>query len=151
MAGRTILLTAITLVAFAANSVLCRMALKADLIDPATFTEIRMLSGALFLAPFFYARRASVLPIRWRDWRPAAALFLYAIAFSFAYVSLSAGAGALILFGVVQITMISVGVAKGARPKALQWAGVAIAFAGLVYLLAPGLSAPTPRQWQWAW
>ena len=136
------LLTVVTLVAFAANSVLCRMALKAELIDPVTFTEIRMLSGALFLAPFFYMRRSAVLPLRARDWFPAGALFLYAVAFSFAYVSLSAAAGALILFGVVQITMISVGVAKGARPMPLQWLGVVIAFGGLSYLLAPGLSAP---------
>jgi len=145
MTSRTLVLTSVTLIAFAANSVLCRMALKAELIDPATFTEVRMLSGALFLAPFFYARRAAVMPFAGRDWLPAAALFLYAIAFSFAYVSLSAAAGALILFGVVQITMISVGVVRGARPGALQWAGVAIAFAGLVYLLVPGLSAPPLR------
>lgn len=136
------MLTALTLIAFAANSVLCRMALNADLIDPASFTEIRMLSGAAFLAPFFILRRKFILPLRLSDWRPAAALFTYAVAFSFAYVSLSAATGALILFGVVQITMIGFGVVKGARPNALQWTGVALAFGGLVYLLAPGLCSP---------
>lgn len=142
MTSRTIILTVLTLVAFAANSILCRMALKAELIDPASFTQIRILSGAAFLAPFFYLRRAAVLPLRRRDWRPAAALFIYAVAFSFAYVSLSAAAGALILFGAVQFTMIGADLARGARPGLAQWAGVAIAFAGLVYLFAPGLSAP---------
>ncbi len=142
MSRQTLLLTILTLIAFAANSVLCRMALKAELIDPVSFTQIRLVSGALFLAPFFYARRAALAPIKPRDFRPAAALFIYAIAFSLAYVWLDAGAGALILFGMVQLTMIGVGVATGIRPGPLQWAGVALAFAGLVYLLAPGLTAP---------
>lgn len=144
MRYRIVLLTAATLVAFAANSILCRMALKAELIDPASFTQIRLLSGAAFLAPFFYLRRARVTPLRLCDGWAAAALFVYAAAFSFAYVTLDAAAGALILFGAVQFTMIGAGVAAGARPGLGQWAGVATAFAGLVYLLAPGLAAPPP-------
>ena len=98
---RTFLLTLITLVAFAANSVLNRMALKDELIDPVTFTQVRLLSAALFLLPFFWVRRAHVLPITSTDWRPALALFVYALAFSLAYISLSAATGALVLFGMV--------------------------------------------------
>ncbi len=139
---RAALLTAAALVAFAANSVLCRMALRDGLIDPASFTQIRLFSGAVFLAPFFIARRAAVLPLRFRDLWAAAALFFYAAAFSFAYLTLGAAAGALILFGAVQFTMIGADIAAGARPGPLQWAGVGVAFSGLVYLFLPGLSAP---------
>ncbi len=142
MTRQTFILTVLTLIAFAANSILCRMALKAEIIDPVSFTQIRLFSGVVFLAPFFYMRRAAILPIKRQDFRAAAALFVYAIAFSLAYVSLDAGAGALILFGMVQLTMIGAGIAGGLRPGALQWAGVALAFAGLIYLLAPGFTAP---------
>lgn len=139
---QTVLLTLLTLVAFAANSVLCRMALKQELIDPVAFTQIRLLSGALVLVPFLIKRRAFVLPLRGGDWRPALALFVYAIAFSLAYVALDAGIGALILFAMVQTSMIGLGIVNGARPGTLEWVGLAFAFAGLVYLFAPGLSAP---------
>ncbi len=138
----TALLTLLTLVAFAANSVLCRMALKQELIDPVAFTQIRLLSGALVLLPFLIRRRRFVLPLRSGDWRPALALFVYAIAFSLAYVALDAGMGALILFAMVQTSMIGLGIVIGARPGLLEWVGLAFAFAGLVYLFAPGLSAP---------
>ena len=142
MTRQTFFLTILTLIAFAANSVLCRMALKAELIDPVSFTQIRLFAGAVFLAPFFYRHREALLPIKRRDFGGALALFVYAIAFSLAYVSLDAGAGALVLFGVVQLTMVGVGVAGGARPGLVQWAGVVLAFAGLTYLLGPGLTAP---------
>ena len=142
MRYQTLLLTILTLIAFAANSLLCRMALKADLIDPVSFTQIRLLSGALFLAPFFYARRAALTPIKIEDGRAALALFVYAIAFSLAYVSLDAGAGALILFGMVQVTMIGAAILGGDRPGPFQWLGIAASIAGLIYLTAPGLSAP---------
>lgn len=139
---KTALLTLLALVAFAANSVICRLALKDGAIDPVSFTQVRLLAGAAFLAPFFWIRRKALWPPKSADWRPAAALFVYAIAFSLAYVTLSAAAGALILFGVVQFTMIGAGAARGERPKGLALFGVAAAFAGLVYLMTPGLAAP---------
>lgn len=139
---RTILLTLLTLVAFAANSILCRMALKDGLIDPVGFTQLRLLSGAFVLAAFLAVGRKRVRPVRARDWRPALALFVYAIAFSLAYVTLDAAVGALILFAMVQISMIGIGLVAGARPQAVEWVGLVVAFAGLFYLVAPGLSAP---------
>ena len=142
MRYQTLMLTLLTLIAFAANSLLCRMALKADLIDPVSFTQIRLFSGILFLAPFFYARRAALTPIKIADGRAAFALFIYAIAFSLAYVNLDAGAGALILFGMVQVTMIGAAIVSGDRPGPFQLLGIAASIAGLIYLTAPGLSAP---------
>jgi drug/metabolite transporter (DMT)-like permease len=142
MSLRTLGLTALALVAFAANSVLCRMALRAELIDPVAFTQLRLIAGALALAPFLIARRTRVTPLRPRDAWPALALFAYAIAFSLAYIALDAGAGALVLFGSVQIAMIGIGAARGARPAAQEWIGLGVALAGLVYLTSPGLSAP---------
>jgi drug/metabolite transporter (DMT)-like permease len=132
------------MVAFAANSVLCRLALGHAAIDAASFTTIRLASGAvalLVLALMLHGGR----PIAPRgNWRAASALFGYAIAFSFAYLSLSAGTGALILFGAVQLTMILAALRAGERPGALQWLGFAGAIAGLVYLVAPGVTAPSP-------
>ena len=142
MSQKTLILTILTLIAFAANSILCRMALKADLIDPVSFTQIRLGAGVLFLAPFFYSRRSQLLPLKAGDWPAAFCLFLYAIAFSLAYVSLDAAVGALILFGTVQITMIGAAIIGGSRPGLLQWLGVSAGLFGLVYLTAPGLSAP---------
>ncbi len=139
---KTLVLTILALSAFAANSILCRMALKAELIDPVSFTQIRLFAGALFLTPFFYAKRASLLPAKISDGRAPVALFIYAIAFSLAYVSLDAGVGALILFGMVQVTMIGAAIFKGDRLGMMQWAGIAASLAGLIYLTAPGLSAP---------
>ena len=140
----TLLLTALAMVAFAANSLLCRLALVDPTIDPASFTAIRLVSGAITLA-LLVALRGSVRNLAVAgSWRSAAALFGYAIAFSFAYVTLGASTGALILFGAVQITMISVGLLRGERLGALQWAGGLVAIGGLAYLLAPGLHAPSP-------
>ena len=140
---RTAVCTGFALVAFAANSVFCRLALGETAIDPASFTTIRLLSGAVTLvliAPLFDARGAST---RRGKWVPGFMLFLYAIAFSFAYVSLSAGTGALILFGAVQVTMILSALLSGERPRRLEWAGVLVALAGLVVLVFPGLTAPS--------
>lgn len=142
MSWRILLLTALALVAFAANSILCRMALKAELIDPVAFTQLRLFSGALVLLPFLLRRGFPALSVLKPGWSAALALFAYAIAFSLAYVRLDAGAGALILFGSVQIAMIGIGAAMGARPSALEWSGLAVAFAGLLYLASPGLAAP---------
>jgi drug/metabolite transporter (DMT)-like permease len=139
----TILLTAFALVAFAANSIICRMALGNTAIDPASFTTIRLATGAMVLwaiVRFSSGGKAGSHP---GSWWSAAMLFMYAVAFSFAYVSLNAGVGALILFGSVQATMITAGLMKGERPPVLAWCGLIIALTGLVYLVFPGLAAPS--------
>lgn len=140
MPVRPLLLTAAAMLAFAGNSLLCRLALKTTQIDPATFTSLRLLSGALMLALLSRMRPGST-PMA-GSWRGAAALFIYAAAFSFAYVSLDAGMGALLLFGAVQISMLLWGWHQGERPGPLSLAGLLLAFAGLLILLLPGASAP---------
>src|SRR6185295_8128757 len=127
--------TAAAMVAFAANSVLCRLALGHATIDAASFTTVRLVSGALtLLALALTLHRGHAIAPR-GGWRAASALFGYAIAFSFAYLSLSAGTGALILFGAVQLTMIVAALRSGERPGILQWLGFGCAVAGLVYLV----------------
>jgi drug/metabolite transporter (DMT)-like permease len=142
-AGQTGLLTAIALGAFAANSLLCRLALNSADADPTSFTTIRLVAGAtmLFLLSSICGTRSA--PPR-GNWRSAVWLFLYALTFSFAYVGLSAGTGALILFAAVQLTMILTVVLAGERPGPVQLFGIFATLSGLVYLLLPGLSAPTP-------
>lgn len=137
----TALLAAAAMSAFAANSLLCRLALGAHLIDAATFTSVRVFSGAALLAALVVWRERAWPRDSFDPWA-ALALFAYAITFSFAYLSLSAGTGALILFGAVQITMILAGLFSGERLSVGGWCGLALAFAGLVFLLAPGLTAP---------
>jgi len=139
------LLTVVTLVAFAANSLLCRMALAPDLIDPVAFTVIRLGSGVAVLVPlaaWTSEPRPEGRPAG--SWRSGLALFVYAMAFSLAYVSLETGMGALILFGSVQATMIGAGLWQGERPRAHEWIGLVVAMAGLVYLVLPGIAAPDP-------
>lgn len=138
--ARAIALTSLAMVAFAGNSLLCRMALKHTGIDAASFTTIRLISGALMLWLVVYLRHGSYQGRG--NWLSAVALFVYAAGFSFAYISLPAATGALLLFGTVQVTMISHGIYKGERLLALQIVGLILAFAGLVGLLLPGLSAP---------
>ena len=138
--ARIISLTSLAMVAFAGNSLLCRQALKHTAIDPASFTAIRLVSGALIL--WLLARMKQSSPAGKGSWPSAFALFAYAAGFSFAYVSLSAGSGALLLFGAVQATMIGHGLWKGERLRAFQTLGVLFALGGLVGLLLPGLSAP---------
>ena len=135
-------LVVLALIAFAGNSLLCRQALKATSIDAATFTSVRLIAGALALW----------IIIRLRDrkgasgsWRSALALFAYAAAFSFAYTTLPAGTGALLLFGAVQATMIGYGLCRGERMRRAQIFGLLLAFAGLVVLTLPGVSAPPLR------
>lgn len=142
-AARTGALTAVALVAFAANSILCRMALLGGRIDPASFTAIRLASGAVALW-LVLAWRSRGVPRVAGHWRSAAALLAYAVGFSLAYVSLDVGTGALILFGAVQLTMIASGLRAGERPRATEWFGLVMAFAGLVVLVRPGLAAPAP-------
>jgi drug/metabolite transporter (DMT)-like permease len=138
---RTVLLTALALVAFAANSILCRLALRPHLADAAGFTAVRLVSGtlALSLILLLAGRRR---PIVRRDWFSPIALFAYAAPFSFAYLRLSAGTGALLLFGSVQVTMIAWGMRRGERPHAAEWVGLALAVGGLIALNAPGATAP---------
>ena len=133
-------LTALALLAFAGNSLLCRAALRDTAIDPASFTLLRVVSGALVLGLLVGLRAPRALPAG--SWTSATALFAYAIAFSYAYVGLSAGTGALILFGAVQASMLGWALLRGERFSALQMLGFAVAIAGLIGLLLPGLSAP---------
>ncbi len=135
--------TALVMVAFAANSVLARLALRSTEIDAVTFTGVRLMAGAAVLAVVLALRPS---PPRDRGgpgrWVSALALFVYAAAFSLAYLSLAAGTGALLLFGAVQLTMIGWGRVQGERLSAMQMVGVAAALAGLVVLVAPGVQAP---------
>ena len=135
--------TIFSLVAFAGNSILCRLALGEQAIDAASFTSIRLLSGALVLSLILKLSRSkrSVRPCG--SWTSAAALFLYATAFSFAYLSLNTGTGALILFGAVQLTMITAALSSGERLQSSETIGVSLAFAGLIYLVSPGVTAPS--------
>lgn len=137
---RILTLTTLAMIAFAGNSLLCRIALKHTSIDPATFTSIRLTSGALVL--WLIVRMRSGSSSGKGNWLSAFALFIYAAGFSFAYVSLPAATGALLLFGAVQVTMISHGLWKGERLQRTQMLGLTFAFGGLVGLLLPGLSAP---------
>jgi drug/metabolite transporter (DMT)-like permease len=130
----------LTMIAFAGNSVLCRMALKHTTIDAATFTSIRLVSGAVVLCLIVRFARAGRTGAG--NWWSALALFVYAAGFSLAYVSLSAATGALLLFGSVQATMIGRGIWQGERLARLQWLGLVLAMAGLVGLMLPGLAAP---------
>lgn len=140
--ARTTALTLGALVAFAANSLLCRTALGGDSIDAASFTTVRLLSGTLIL--WLVARLGGrITRGSSGSWGAAVALFAYACAFSYAYLSLAAGTGALILFGAVQATMILAGLWGGERPPVLEWLGLAAALGGLVYLVLPGVAAPS--------
>jgi len=129
------------MVAFAANSLLCRMALQPALIDPASFGSVRLASGAIVLAAIVRLR-ATPAAASHGDWSAAAMLFAYVAFFSFAYLSLSAGTGALILFGAVQLTMLIAGLRAGEAFGTAARIGLALAVFGLVYLVLPGLSAP---------
>lgn len=147
---RTATLTLVAMIAFAGNSLLCRIALRDTAIDAASFTSLRLGSGALMLALLVTLRggwpgagSAAARPRLAGDWPSALALFVYAAGFSFAYESLTAATGALLLFGVVQTAMIGWGLWRGERLSALQWLGLAAAGGGLVVLLLPGLATPT--------
>ena len=163
---RTITYTAFALIAFAFNSILCRLALRGEEADAAGFTVVRLVAGAVTLIVFSYVvssgrnlsgsegalsddplsgtlptGRVSAFKLR-GSWPSAFFLFAYAICFSFAYLGLTAGTGALILFGSVQMTMIAVAIFRGERPPVLEWLGLAVAVSGLVYLVFPGLESP---------
>jgi drug/metabolite transporter (DMT)-like permease len=145
--ARTVILTAVSMTAFAANSVLARIALLGATVDAASFTTIRLASGAVTLALIMRVT-AGDSPKTDGDarvggsWASALMLFLYAAPFSFAYVGLTTATGALILFGLVQVTMIAGALLLGERPTAAQWLGLSLAVVGLVYLMLPGIEAP---------
>ena len=137
---RILTLTLLAMLAFAGNSLLCRAALDHTRIDAASFTTIRLLSGALVL--WLVVRLRASMPAGAGNWPSAFALFAYAAGFSFAYIHLPAATGALLLFGAVQMTMIGYGLWRGERLALLQWGGLMLALGGLVALLLPGLAAP---------
>ena len=137
---KLVLLAALAMTAFAANSLLCRMALVETDIDPASFTFWRLTSGALMLTLLVVMRNQK--PLQEGNMTSAITLFVYAAGFSFAYISMTTGAGALLLFGAVQVTMISWGLFKGERMSALQWGGFLLALIGLILLLLPNAAVP---------
>lgn len=138
--ARTALLTTLAMLAFAGNSLFCRLALRDTEIDAASFTAIRLASGALVLATLLMLRGKR--PTAGGSWPMAAMLFAYAVCFSFAYRDLTAATGALLLFGAVQFTMMGYGLWTGERIRGLRLVGLLVALAGLVWLLLPGLAAP---------
>ncbi len=140
LTGRTAILTALAMFAFAANSLLCRLALDSGAIDAASFTTVRMVSGALVLGLILALRKTGRRP--GGSGAMALMLFVYMLGFSLAYRSLTAATGALLLFGAVQLTMFARAVQAGERFGPRRWVGVALAVGGLVWLLLPGVSAP---------
>jgi drug/metabolite transporter (DMT)-like permease len=139
---RTIALTTIAMVAFAANSVLARLAFATAGAEPMSYTGIRLAAGAVTLALLLLIRHQSLR--LGGSWPGAASLFGYAILFSIAYILLGAGTGALILFASVQLGILGWAIYKGDRPGIVEWLGFVVAFAGLVYLVSPGVVAPHP-------
>lgn len=139
---RLIIFTLLALLAFAGNSLLCRIALHETNIDPVSFTTIRLVSGAVCLLFIVMAVKQERVSFTQKSWRSALWLFVYAICFSLSYIGLSAGTGALILFATVQLTMLSISWWKGDRFALPQWGGFALAWLGLLYLFLPGVTAP---------
>lgn len=144
----TFIFTLFALIAFAANSVLARLALIDGNIDPLGFTSLRLLSGAIILGllllirPISKGQKQKVIHLSGSN-TSALFLFIYALCFSIAYLSISTGTGALILFGAVQITMITYQLLKGNKLKPIEWAGMLLAFTGFIYLVLPSLSTPS--------
>ncbi len=143
MSIQTFLWTTLAMVAFAANSILCRLALRDQVIDAGSFTQIRLASGAVALVAIVSFRKVAWAQINRQSLKAAAMLVLYAAAFSLSYESLPAAVGALVLFGSVQITMVTVGFLRGERLMGLQVFGYAAAISGFLVLLWPGISAPS--------
>ena len=137
-------LTTLALIAFAANSVLCRLALGEKTIDAASFTNIRLFTGAivLFLISSLFNPNLPNKNLSNGSWLSGFMLFIYAVTFSFAYITLDTGTGALILFGSVQITIVLISIISGHRLNIYEWLGAVIAFLGFVYLILPGVSSP---------
>jgi drug/metabolite transporter (DMT)-like permease len=144
---KTILLTLLALIAFAANSVLCRLALGDGAIDASSFTGIRLVSGAVSLFIILSLKggnKENTMVVKSKgSWGAAFVLFIYAVTFSYAYLSVNTGTGALILFGAVQITMIMLSIIAGTRLHLIEWSGVVLAFSGFIYLVLPNISTPS--------
>ncbi|WP_447922049.1 DMT family transporter [Achromobacter aegrifaciens] len=140
MTPRLFALTLLSLLAFAGNSLLCRLALKHTAIDPATFVAIRIGSGALVL--WLVLRLRKPTGRLEGNWHGAVALLIYAVAFAYAYTRISAGTGALLLFASIQISMILYGIFIGERLSSTQGLGIGLAVAGLIILMLPSVSAP---------
>ncbi len=140
---KTILITGTALIAFAANSVLCKMALGENAIDASGFTIIRLLSGAIVLSIILLISKNKSSSQKKGSWFSSFMLFLYVIAFSFAYKSLDTGTGALIMFGAVQISMITISIINGNKLHFSEWVGVVVSFLGFVLLILPGITAPS--------
>lgn len=136
------MLTALAMIAFAGNSIICRLALAGETIDPVSFTVIRLVAGAVTLFAILAARTKSAAAPRSGSWRAAITLFVYAIAFSLAYVQLATASGALVLFGTAQATMIGAALLGGERPIAAEYLGWLAAVGGFVWLLLPGATTP---------
>jgi drug/metabolite transporter (DMT)-like permease len=142
--SRILLLTAAAMLCFAANSLLCRLALAPRRVDAATYTTLRVGSGAAILCFVVWLQQRRFPQINRANILSVASLFAYFIFFSFAYLRLDAGLGALVLIGSVQLTMLGVAFCEGERFSAWQWIGLATALLGFVYLVGPGASAPDP-------
>lgn len=151
----TVIYTGLALIAFAGNSVLCRLALQEPIIDASSFSAIRLISGAavLLILAFFTSSAKDTQDHQQpplsrefylsRNWRGPVSLFIYAVGFSYAYLSLETGTGALILFASVQLTLVTISLWQGKRLSLLEWLGIVIAFSGFMYLLYPSLSQPS--------
>ena len=142
--ARTAALTLLALVAFASNSLLTRLALGTHQIDAAGFTAIRLVAGAVMLVALVVAQTKSWSAMKGAGVAGPLALFAYAAPFSFAYLRIGAAVGALVLFGVVQLTMIGYGIARGERPTPVMWLGLALAAGGLLVLTVPAVARPDP-------
>lgn len=140
---QTFALTSLALIAFAANSVLCRLALDGGLIDAASFTVIRLLAGIVMLTFLVAPKHHLAAVYKQGSWLSAALLFTYAATFSFAYISLDTATGALILFGAVQITMLLAAMRAGYHLSWMEWVGMGLAIFGFIYLMLPHAEAPS--------
>ena len=140
---RLVILISLTMMAFAANSVLTRLAIDGGHIDPSAFALVRVAAGALVLGMILTLRGGSLPLLRWTRLGGAVSLTVYMIGFTLAYLTLDAGLGALILFGVVQITMFAHAAATGGAPGPRQLTGAAVAFVGLLVALWPGQAGNT--------
>ena len=136
-------LTVIALCTFAANSVICRLALESGLIDPSSYTSIRLLSGTFALMILVRLGSSTESMDKKGSWSGGLTLFIYACTLSYAYISLDTATGALILFGAVQLTIMFISIIKGEKISALEWLGITIAFCGFVYLVWPLMSEPS--------
>jgi drug/metabolite transporter (DMT)-like permease len=139
---RIILITLLSLLAFAANSVITRFALQETSIDETSFIMLRVVSGAIFLWLYLSFKKNNKA-YKAGTWLAAFSLFIYAVSFTYGYGLIAAGTGALLLFGSVQITMTIAGYREGERLNVIQITGFVLALIGLVILMLPGISSPS--------